>query len=129
MLIAGMFLRQKTHNQVLGQSAGVPCKVASGLRSHGFEAEAGASGMMKGTKRPCDERHMLSGFKDGDREDGMIARNDASSDSEGAHHCDETIEYDIVNAMCGVSSDVEKANCCGNSCENVENASSKLGTG
>ena len=33
MFIVGMFLRQKTQDRVLGQSAGVPCKVASGLRS------------------------------------------------------------------------------------------------
>ena len=36
MKIVPMTLRQKTQNQVLGRSAGVPCEVASGLRSHLF---------------------------------------------------------------------------------------------
>ena len=31
-----MTLSQKTQNRVLGRSAGVPCKVASGLRSQYF---------------------------------------------------------------------------------------------
>ena len=36
--IVPMTLRPKTQNEVLGRSAGVPCEVVSGLRSHGFEA-------------------------------------------------------------------------------------------
>ena len=117
MFFAKVFLRQKTQNRVLGRSAGVPCEVASGLRSHGFgaveddagkttmcrshgfgatvqdsetetmclrsygfEAEADASGMMKRAMQPCDERHMLSDFKEEECKDGMIAKDDASSD-------------------------------------------------
>ena len=149
-----MTLSQKTQKRVLGWSAGVPCEVASGLRSHGFEAEADTSRIMKRAVRPCDERHMLSGFKEGDRKDNMISENYALSDSENAHcckgacknseknaackivrsvgntdRCDDSIEYNGVNATCGVSSDVEKANRYRNSCENVENASCELGTG
>ena len=179
-----MTLSQKTQNRVLGRSAGVPCEVASGLRSHGFEAtvqdsrketmcrshgfeameddpgrktmqqfphgfeaEANASGMMMRVVRPCDERHIRSSFKEGDREDGMIAKNCALSDDEVAYRCevnaereivksventdrcDESNGCDSVNAMCGVSSDVEKANRGKNSYKNVGNASRELGTG
>ena len=230
MLFVPMTLRKKTQNRVLGRSAGVPCEVASGLRSHGFEAmiddtgektiwlrshgfgamednagketmcqrshgfeameddseaetmcrrshgfgamiddtgektmwlrshgfeaKANASGMMKKAVRHCDERHMLSGFREKEREDGMIAKNCALSDDEVAYRCngtskssevnaereivksventdrcDESNECDSVNAMCGVSSDVEKANRGKNSCKNVGNASCELGTG
>ena len=224
-----MTLREKTQNRVLGRSAGVPCEVASGLRSHGFEAtvqdagketmcqrshgfeatvqdseaetmclrshgfeatvqdagketmcqrshgfeatvqdseaetmclrshgfeaEANASGMMMRVVRPCDERHIRSSFKEGDREDGMIAKNCTLNDDEVAYRCngtsknsevnaereivksventdrcDESNECDSANAMRGISSDVEEANRCENSCRNVENASCKLGT-
>ena len=34
MFLDDKTLCQKTQNQVLGRSAGVPCEVASGLRSH-----------------------------------------------------------------------------------------------
>ena len=34
MIVASLFLRQKTQDRVLGRGAGVPCEVASGLRSH-----------------------------------------------------------------------------------------------
>ena len=122
--------------------------------SHGFGAEANASGMMRKAVRCCDERRMLSGFKEGDREDSVIMRNHASSDGERAFlcnstnensevnaereivksvgntdRCDESNECDSVNAMCGVSSDVEKANRGKNSYKNVGNASRELGTG
>ena len=36
ILFVPMTLSQKTQNQVLGRSAGVPCEVASGLRSQCF---------------------------------------------------------------------------------------------
>ena len=153
MFFGDKTLRRKTQNRVLGRSVGVPCEVASGLRSHGFEAEADASGMKRKAVRPCDKRHMRSSFKEGDREDGMIAKNCALSDDEVAYRCngtsknnevnaerkivksventdrcDESNECDSVNAMCGVSSDVEKANRCKNSYKNVGNASCELGT-
>ena len=70
-----MTLSQKTQNRVLGRSAGVPCEVASGLRSHGFgameddpgkktmrqfphgsEAKADISGTLKGIVLPFLER-------------------------------------------------------------------------
>ena len=151
----------------------MPCEVASGLRSHGFEAkeddagketmcrhshgfeaEANTFGMMRRAVRHCDERHALSGFKEGDRKDGMIAKNCALSNDDVAYRCngtnkssevnaerkivksvenidrcDESNESDSVNAMRGISSDVKEANRCENSYRNVENASCKLGTG
>ena len=121
--------RQKTQNQVLGRSAGVPCEVASGLRSHGFEAEADASGMEREAVRYCKKRHMLSDFKEEERKDGMIVKNEASSDGESTHRCDNSVECSIVNATRGVSSNVEKANRSKNLCEDVENARCKLGAG
>ena len=99
------------------------------LRSHGFEAEADASGMMRKTVRCCNKRHMLSGFMEEERKDGMITENDASSDGERARRCDNSVECSIVNAMRGVSSKAEEADRSKNSHENVENASCKLGTG
>ena len=114
MNIVPITLSEKTQNRVLGRSAGVPCEVASGLRSHGFGAEADANGMMKKAVRYCKERRTQSGFKKEERKDGMIVGSDALSDGESA--CDGSKNSE-TNATCEIVGSVENADRCDNATE------------
>ena len=73
---------------------------------------------------------MLSDFKEEERKDGMIAKNDASSDDESAHRCDNSVECSIVNATYAEFRAMPRKRIAAKTrARNVESASCKLGTG